>query len=54
MEYDDLPEIPCEPPIPAEIGDVWYCDGCARKFHYVLMTLDNDVEIEAWFTSEIG
>lgn len=52
---DDLPDIPCDPPLPAEVGDQWFCPECARKFHYVLIQLeDRDVEIKAWFTSEIG
>lgn len=43
----------CEPPHEAEVGDQWYCPGCARKFQYVLMTYgDEETEIEAWFTDE--
>lgn len=52
---DELPDIPCEPPLPAEIGDVWFCPECARKFYYVMFSLDDGhTEVEAWYTSEIG
>jgi hypothetical protein len=48
-------EVDCEPPVPAEIGDVWYCPGCARKWHYTLFVdEEEDVTAEAWFTTEIG
>jgi len=54
MEPDDYPEIPCEPPNNADIGDSWICPKCARKFHYIYITLEPEgVEAECWFTNEI-
>lgn len=52
---DKIEDFACEPPLPAEIGDVWYCPGCARKFYYTLMVMEDlGMEFEAWFTNEIG
>lgn len=48
---DDYPDIPCMPPRFGEVGDVWYCSGCARKFHYVKMTSEDET-MEVWFTNE--
>lgn len=52
---DDLPDITCNPPIPAEVGDQWICPECARKFTYIIITLEDwGFQSEAWFTREIG
>jgi hypothetical protein len=51
MEY---PEIPCDPPDEGEPGDVWYCPGCARRFFYTLISVEDQPVGEAWITSEIG
>lgn len=46
-------DIECDPPYNGEVGDSWICPKCARKFHYILITLGpEDIEAEAWFTNE--
>jgi hypothetical protein len=51
---DDYPDISCEPPAEAEVGDEWICPHCARKFYYILITLKpEEVVTEAWFTNEL-
>jgi hypothetical protein len=51
---DDYPDISCEPPAVATIGDEWICPKCARKFHYVNMKLmPQEQTVEAWFTNEL-
>lgn len=50
----DFPDIDCLPPPVGSPGDVWYCPGCARKFYYVLITIeDNNAQVEAWYTDEV-
>ena len=52
MEY---PDIDCLPPADFDVGDVWYCPYCARKFYRVMVRVeDQDFEAEAWFTDELG
>jgi hypothetical protein len=52
---DEYPELDCNFPTGAEIGDTWICPECARKFHYVLITVeDTGCAYEAWYTDEIG
>lgn len=54
MNPDEYPDISCEPPEVAEVGDSWICPDCARKFHYILVTLQpEEVVTEAWFTDEL-
>jgi hypothetical protein len=54
MNPDEYPDISCEPPEVAEVGDSWICPDCARKFHYILVTLQpENVVTEAWFTDEL-
>lgn len=50
---EDEVYLPCVPPGSAEVGDVWYCPDCARRFDYVLFLQDDEIEIEAWFTERI-
>lgn len=53
-ELDDYPDIDCELPESAEIGDTWICPGCARKFYYIHVTLQpENIVQEAWFTNEL-
>ena len=50
----DYPDIDCDPPDQAEVGQIWYCPGCARKFNYSLFELEDTGEVYyAWFTMEI-
>jgi hypothetical protein len=54
MDEDDFPVIPCLPPLEAEVGDSWICPDCARKFHYLVITLESEnIEANVWFTSEL-
>jgi hypothetical protein len=46
--------LPCETPLIGEVGDVWYCPECARKYYYILITVDDIPAAEAWVTNEIG
>lgn len=54
MEDDYLSAADCIFPEDAEVGDEWYCPGCARKWYYTAMMIDDELEAEAWFTTEIG
>lgn len=51
-KYYDMQD--CIFPDEAEIGDIHYCPGCARKWQYQLLILDEEQEYEAWFSNEIG
>jgi len=44
--------VDCDPPLIGEVGDVWYCPGCARKFSYIVMLVDDLPVGYAWFTDE--
>ena len=46
------PNLDCDPPLIGEVGDVWYCPGCARKFTYIMMLADDVPVGYAWFTDE--
>lgn len=57
QDNPDYPDIDCDPPDGAEVGDVWFCPYCARKFQRIVMSwtdkLDQEHEAEAWYTSEV-
>lgn len=49
-----MEELPCEFPEEGEVGDVWYCPACARKFYYVMITVDDKPVAWAWITNEVN